>query len=76
MQRMEDLVPNLLLPTTEDGSKARLLFFLNGDLVRQLTDTVPKEAKKAILDAGVMWEGAGWNLRRPKLPNVFCSMRH
>ena len=61
MQRMEDLVPNLLQPTTGDGAKAWASFFLNGHLVRQVSDNIPQDTKKAILDAGVLWDGTGWN---------------
>jgi hypothetical protein len=58
---MEDLVANLLQPTTGEGAKAWASFFLNVDLVRQFSEAMPHDTKKAVLDAGVLWDGTGWN---------------
>ncbi len=54
-------LPILLQPITGEGAKAWTTFFLNVDLLRQLSEAVPHDTKKAVLDAGVMWDGTGWN---------------
>ncbi len=55
---MEDLVSNLLQPTTGEGAKAWASFFLNVDLVRQFSEAVPHDTKKAV---GLLWDGTCWN---------------